>query len=55
MARGFGLRSSGEGDRPVVLMVGQGRERERELEEVGLCEEEEGTSSSFYRRREAVA
>uniref|UniRef100_A0A0E0Q6Z8 DUF834 domain-containing protein n=1 Tax=Oryza rufipogon TaxID=4529 RepID=A0A0E0Q6Z8_ORYRU len=33
-------------------MVGHGRERE--LEELGLCGEEEGTSSSFYRWREAV-
>jgi hypothetical protein len=29
-------------------------EKERELEELGLCGEKEGTSSSFYRRREAV-
>uniref|UniRef100_A0A0E0P975 DUF834 domain-containing protein n=1 Tax=Oryza rufipogon TaxID=4529 RepID=A0A0E0P975_ORYRU len=33
-------------------MAGHGRERE--LEELGLCGEEEGASSSFYRRREAV-
>jgi hypothetical protein len=37
VARGFGLRSSGEGDRPVVLMAGHGREREKESLRSSVC------------------
>ncbi len=50
MARWFGLRSSGEGDRVVAAMAGHGRERERDGALI-VCREGEGWPAIYRGER----